>query len=193
MQGSLRSLLVVLVSAVALSACARGNYSGQQSQYNTTSLPSQQQLELGALSYRATEALINRGKAHLDTTNPILVTSLANIDDLRQSSTFGRLVGDQASSRLVQLGLVVRDVRLSNTLVVREGTGELILSRDVQKISQDSKAQAILAGTYAIGGVNVYVNMRLISATSGQIISAVDFVVPLDGDTRGLISVAQSR
>lgn len=192
MQVSLRSLLVVLVSAAALSACARGNYSGQQSQYNSNSLSSQQQ-ELGKLSYRATEALINRGKAHLDTTNPILVTSLANIDDLRQSSTFGRLIGDQASSRLVQLGLVVRDVRLSNTLVVREGTGELILSRDVQKISQDSKAQAIVAGTYAVGGTNVYVNMRLISPTSGQIISAVDFVVPLDRDTRGLISVAQGR
>ena len=41
-----------------------------------------------------------------------------------------------------------------------------------------------VTGTYAVGGQNIYVNLRLISLGSGQILSAVDYLVPIDRDTR---------
>ena len=140
------------------------------------------------IAYRAVDQILNTGMKRLDKEGTIIVTSLVNVDDLKRSSTFGRLVGDQTSNRLVQLGYVVKELRLGNSLVVRKGTGELILSRDVKKISHRHSAQAILAGTYAVGANFVYVNMRLISVANDQIISAVDLVTPLDADAKMLLA-----
>lgn len=143
---------------------------------------------IGTLSYEAIDHLINRGADGLDKRSTILVTSVVNVDDLRYSSTFGRLIGDQASNRIAQKGYVVKELRLGNALIMREGTGEIILSRDARRISRSHDAQAIVAGTYAVGGRSVYVNLRLISPVTDRIISAVDFVAPLDYDVQGLLA-----
>ena len=143
---------------------------------------------VAGVSYRATEQLAGTARPMLDTGSRVLIASLADIDDLDRSSTFGRMVGEQVSSRMAQLGYAVQEVRLRNSLMVREGTGELILSRDLNRIGRESNAQAIVAGTYAVGGRWIYVTLRMIGAGTGQVLSAVDFVVPVDRDTAKLVA-----
>jgi hypothetical protein len=58
----------------------------------------------------------------------------------------------------------------------------------LQKITGKVDAAAVIAGTYAIGGEWIYVNMRMIDVNTGGIISAVGFVAPLDQDTKKLIA-----
>ena len=139
-------IVTIMMLGLALMACDKGM--DPLSAYNGTQLPQATGETQGMepVAYRAVDQLLNAGIGELDRKAPILVTSLVNVDDLKSSSTFGRLLGDQASNRLVQRGYVVKELRLGNSLVVREGTGELILSRDAQKISRQVSAQAILAG-----------------------------------------------
>lgn len=182
-------IVAIILIALSLMACQRGERA--PSAYNGTPLPETRSFihkGLGSLAYRAVDHLINVGSKRLDKEGTILVTSLVNVDNLQSSSTFGRLLGDQVSSRLVQLGYVVKELRLGDILVVRKKTGELILSRDVRKISQSHSAQAVVAGTYAVGSRNVYVNVRLIAPTTERIVSAVDFVAPLDADMKILLA-----
>jgi TolB-like protein len=143
---------------------------------------------VAGISYRATEQLAGTARPMLDSGSRVLIASLADIDDLDRSSTFGRMVGEQVSSRMAQLGYAVQEVRLRNSLMIKDGTGELILSRDLNRIGRESNAQAIVAGTYAVGGQWIYVTLRLIGAGSGQVLSAVDFVVPVDRDTSRLVA-----
>jgi hypothetical protein len=143
---------------------------------------------VAGVSYRATEQLAGTAQPRLDVGSRVLVASLADVDDLERSSTFGRMVGEQVSSRMAQLGYSVQEVRLRNSLMIREGTGELILSRDLNRIGRESNAQAIVAGTYAVGGRWIYVTLRMMAAGTGQVISSVDFVVPVDADTAKLVA-----
>jgi TolB-like protein len=143
---------------------------------------------VAGISYRATEQLAGTARPALDAGSRVLIASLADIDDLDRSSTFGRMVGEQVSSRMAQLGYAVQEIRLRNSLMIKDGTGELILSRDLNRIGRESNAQAIVAGTYAVGGQWIYVTLRLIGAGSGQVLSSVDFVVPVDRDTSRLVA-----
>ena len=54
-----------------------------------------------------------------------------------------------------------------------------MLSRELRQLAHPGR-QAVVTGTYAVGGQNIYVNLRLVSLGSGQILSAVDYLVPLD-------------
>ena len=177
--------LAVLLAAGALPACEALKPVDQgPSGHNA---PAQVET-LGSLAFRATDQLAAAAQPSLDAGSRVLVTSLVDVDNLERSSTFGRIVSEQISARMTQLGYAVQEVRLRNSLMVREGTGELILSRDLNRIGRESNAQAIVAGTYAVGGRWIYVTLRMIGAGTGRVISAVDFVVPVDQDTAKLVA-----
>ena len=78
---------------------------------------------------------------------PVLVTTLVDNNDLRQTSRFGRVLQEHMASRLVQLGYTVREIKLANTLHIEAKSGETILSRDLSQLSRAQSSQAILAGT----------------------------------------------
>lgn len=139
-------------------------------------------LVYGATEYIARTAL---GSTHKD--SPVIVTSLVDIDDLERSSTLGRMVAKQVSGKLVRMGYNVREVNLRDTLAVREGTGELILSRNLKDLSAEADAQAVVAGTYAVGGETIAVHLDMIKADDGRILSSADFVVPMNADIRGYL------
>ena len=79
----------VLAAALVLGACAYGPRS-DDADY------------LIAASYRATDALIDIGKPHLDPARPIIVANIVDIDDLERSSTLGRHLSESVSARFTQ-------------------------------------------------------------------------------------------
>ncbi len=137
-------------------------------------------------SYEAADQLLALVGDGLEPTQPLLVASLADEENLDQSSPFGRLMSEQIASRLVNAGYTVNEVLFGDILSVRQGTGQLILSRNMDRIGTNSAAQAVVAGTYTTARDQIFVNLRMIRASDGRVMASHDFLVPMDDNVRYL-------
>src|SRR5262245_41796228 len=142
-------------------------------------------VDVATVSYAAAERLVAQVGEPLDPTKPILVASLADINNLDQSSAFGRMIAEQVGSLLSQLGYSVAETKLRNTFAIN-ANGEFILSRDLRNISAAHAAQVALAGTYAPGATAVYVNLKLLRLVDGEVIGSFDYSLPAGPNTRSL-------
>jgi TolB-like protein len=165
----------VFVLALTLAGCATG--SAEQTYTR----------DLGGLVYRGADRVIDTASPQLSRAKPIIVATAVNVDDLDDSSTFGRLASQLVSSRLSQRGYLVRDVTYTGALTVTPETGEMVLSREAHKLAAEADAQAVVAGAYAVGGEKIYLNIRLLGAVDGRVLSATDLVVPLDVNTHRMV------
>lgn len=144
-------------------------------------------------SYDGADDLIYDARYGLAATTPVLVGTLNNVDKLERSSTFGRIVAEQVSARFSQRGFSVSELKMRNSVNIKQGlgdpaeSGEYLFSRDVGAISGEHQAAAVVTGTYAVAGNDIFVNLKLIDVASGKIISATDYNVPLDSNVRSLI------
>jgi TolB-like protein len=102
---------------------------------------------------------------------PIAVTTFVNIDDLYQSSTFGRVLAEQVLSELAMRGYNVIEVRQSDSMQITSLGGEFNLSRDTNTLRDNRDLSAIVVGTYAVSPVRVYVNARIIDPVNSLVIS----------------------
>jgi len=123
-----------------------------------------------AVHERAVDNLVANCGLNMDKGQPIIVTSLANIDDLQKSSTLGRMSSEVVAGRLAQHGFMVREVKMGETdIFVSEEQGEMILSRDLQKIGQKHDVQGFVVGTYAVGqkyrhyDADVFISLRFVN------------------------------
>ncbi len=182
---AIASLLVAAIAAVSLASCA-GDYS--QASTPSGAEPPQHLRESGNLAslvYLAAQTLADRAEG-LDKTKPIVVATVVSVDDLKASSTFGRLASEWIANRVEQRGYLVRDVTYTGALTV-DKAGTLVLSRDALALTRQIGAQAVVAGTYAVAGETIYLSLRLLSAHSGELISSTDVAIPLNNDTRPLV------
>ena len=134
----------------------------------------------------ASNQLISKSTG-LNNRDPLLAATFADIDDLQQSSTFGRTLSEQFTSALTSKGLPVIEVKMRESLFIKERTGELILSRKLNSLVEAHDAQAVLLGTYAIGGNYVYVNVRLVRTSDNIILGSHDFSLPLNRDIKAML------
>lgn len=141
---------------------------------------------IGDLIYLAAQTMAERAGV-LTRDRPIVVATAVSIDDLDRSSTFGRLASQLVANRLSQRGYMVRDLTYMRALTVEPRTGELVLSRDATRILASANAQAVVAGTYAVGGREIYLSLRLLRADDGQVLSTADVVLPFDHNMEDLI------
>ena len=105
---------------------------------------------------------------------PLLVTTFVDNNDLSKTSKFGRILQEHISSRLVQLGYTVKEIKMTGQLQIVPGEGESILSREIARISPSVKSQAILVGTVSLASQTMYVSARFVSPTDQSIISSTD-------------------
>ena len=139
-------------------------------------------------NYQAADSLIERAQdIHLHRNRPILSTSFVDIDNVKSSSTFGRMLGEQMGSRFAQHGFNVVEMKMRNSIFVQEHTGELILSRQLRDISLQHNAYAVLIGTYAQGKRRVYVTAKLVRAENNIILASYDYELPIGPDTKYLL------
>jgi len=163
---------------LAVSACTGGP--------RPTEAPAPRAAGLIFSSYGAVDRLIENSQVALDPAKPILVTSLVALDDFNQSSSLGRLIGEQMASRFVLSGYSVVEVTLRKDLLVTQGGGQFMLSRDVKDISRLNSAQAVVVGTYAVAEEDIFLNLRLIRAGDGKILAAHDFTIRNDRNISSL-------
>lgn len=118
---------------------------------------------------------------------PMVAATFVDIDNLKRSSTFGRMGSELFSSELARSGIAVREVKMRNSLYIEESVGELILSREIRKLVAVHDARAILMGTYAVGQREVYVSARIVRASDSLVLGTAHFSLTLDNHLRSML------
>jgi len=117
---------------------------------------------------------------------PIIVATLVNVDNLN-GSRLGRVLSEQIATRLTMKGFSVIELKLRDNIFINEKEGELLLSRKIKDISLNHNAQAVVVGTYAESSGYVYVTVKMVDSTDGQVMAAHDYALPLDANIRSLL------
>lgn len=148
-------------------------------------------------SYSAVDAVLSaiensRLSFRLNPTRPLIVTSFVDVDDVRYSSTFGRMIGEQVGSRFAQSGYNVIELKMRNDIYVPHpdrgrSAGEFMLSREIQELSFEHDAQAVIVGTYAAAKNIVYVTLKVVDVRDNMIVYSTDYSLPIDDDTKKLL------
>lgn len=176
--GFTRTLL--LTSAVILlTACA-----------NAPTAPSWEEAKsypLIAMNYAAADALLGQVAGKLNKTQPLLVATVVNIDNLDQSSTLGRAISEHISARLTQTGYRMIEMKYRNSVYIKRNQGELMLTREVKELAQAHDAQAVIVGSYARSDSFVFINLKIIQPATSVIMAAHDYTLPLDWQIKGML------
>ena len=159
---------IALLFVIALTACATGPT--YEAAGNSLFI---------AANYNAADGLANALKANKQD-GPIIVATLANVDNLEQSSRLGRTLSEQVGSRLVQAGFQVIEVKLRNNVFVSNAhQGEFLLSREVRAISENHKVNTVVVGTYSDANEYLYVTVKAVALDSGTITASQDYALPM--------------
>jgi len=119
---------------------------------------------------------------------PILVTSFSNLDNLSETTSFGRLLGEQLIHELKVRGWQVVDLRLTKSVMVNQ-SGEFSLSRDLNRIRESFPAGNVLVGTYSRTTDGVLVSARVIDVATGHVQSTAQTRAPRDRFVNNLVSI----
>ncbi|MDZ7642524.1 MAG: FlgO family outer membrane protein [Desulfurivibrio sp.] len=101
----------------------------------------------------------------------LIFTSLVNIDDLEQSSRFGRTLSEALATQLFRRGFAVEELRKGEAIMMRDATGELVLTRQTARLARQHEAHALVTGTYALTPKTVIINVRLLDTASQAVLS----------------------
>ena len=139
-----------------------------------------------SLNNRAALSLLQThemGRATLSTTAPIVISTIVNLANLNESSNLGKLISEHISTQLTQAGYTVLEMKLKNSISMKDTSGELVLSRNAQEVAKTYKAQAVVAGTYIMSSNTAFVNVKLLNPIDGTAISGTSYAIPLTGHT----------
>ncbi len=123
--------------------------------------------------------------------SPILVATIVNVNDLRRTAPLGRTLSEQYASQIVVRGFNVKELKLRGDVFVQEGTGELMLSREVQNIARSHSASLVLVGTYSAAADMTYINLKLVRTEDGRIVRAYDYALPNDKNVKRLLQASR--
>jgi TolB-like protein len=198
---SLSCLLLVTAcqtySGSSLSASQESPYYGSRTAYSSLGYwgndATYTDNALAVQTYKAVDRIISQAGMVSGDATPVVVGTLANVDTMERSQTFGRTVAEQVSARLTQNGYNVSELKLRNSLNIKQGqvdgseAGEYILTRDIESVRQEYKIGRVVTGTYSIAGREIMVNLKMIDIATGRIMGATDYAVALDANTTKLI------
>ncbi|RUR27766.1 hypothetical protein ELY33_14280 [Vreelandella andesensis] len=172
-------LFVVALFMLFLAGCtALGN--------NNSVRNAEPQPDLSELAHEAAAQMV-ASNPDITRSSPMIAATFVSIDNLSQSSTFGRISSEIMASALARHGMQVREVKMRDSMFIEETVGELILSRQVQRLSAQHDARSILMGTYAQGQDYLYVSARVVRTGDAMVLGSADFKLPLDNNTRSLL------
>ena len=104
---------------------------------------------------------------------PTVVSSFASLENLTETSSFGRLVGEHLMHELYVRGWQINDIRLSRELIIG-ADGELAVSRDIKRLRSSVPAANIVTGSYTLSADGILLSVRVIDFGTGQVISSAE-------------------
>jgi len=189
-------LLIMSILSLLSSSCARHFMServayGQCVYRVQTGECASSQIEDGnliQLNFNAADQLIREANLsnRLKNRQRFVITTLADINNLSESTSLGRLISEQITERFVQNRYDVFDARLHNHLMV-SSEGEFALSREWREIGRKQKAHYLIAGTYAVGDNQVYVTLKMLDFVTGKIVASQAYSLPKDANIQALL------
>ena len=120
---------------------------------------------------------------------PVLVATVVNVNDMARSAPLGRTLSEQYASHMAALGFNVKELKLRGDVFVKEGTGELLLSREIKDIARNHNASMVLVGTYSGAANFTYVSLKLVRTEDSRIVRGHDYALPNDRDVQRLLAV----
>jgi len=181
------ALVLPLGLALGLAGCGALRGPGPEATSSRTAAPEDMSAStFGPLTYRAVDRILDAAPQVTPAT-PLVVASLADVQNLDRSSPFGNITADMIRSRLAQRGMLVSEVRMRSAMRLNPAQGEMMLSREAGVLARAPGAAAILTGTYAVGIRHLWVSLKLVSRADSRVIAAADFAVPRSADVDGLL------
>jgi len=169
--------IVALLCTALLTACTAGpTYKAAETS------------EFTLANYAAVDKLVAATAVPIDKNLPALIATVVNIDSMNQSSRLGRLISEQIATRLTQSGYNVVEMKLRNNVYIREGAGELLLSRDVRDLSKNYNAQVVVVGNYAVASGYIYLTLKAVTVADNRVIAAVNYQLPLTENNLALLA-----
>lgn len=178
------SLVIALAASAALTGCMTPAPVTDRGEATYESIAQDQFMAQNAA---AVDALVSGLQATALGDAPILVATVVNINDLRVSAPLGRTLSEQYVSQLVMRGFNVKELKLRGDVFVQEGTGELLLSREIKDIARSHSATMVLVGTYSTAASLTYISLKLVRTEDSRIIRAHDYALPNDRDVKRLL------
>ncbi|WP_313034196.1 FlgO family outer membrane protein [Massilia alkalitolerans] len=140
-----------------------------------------------AANYRAADALALQLRGKLGDEKPLIMATIVNIDALEQTSMLGRLVSEQLSTRLAQGGMKMLEMKLRNSVYLKRGQGELMLTREIGEVASAHNAQAVVVGSYAETRDAVFINVKVIQPGTNLVLAGHDYVLAKEGTVRSML------
>lgn len=179
-----RLLIAAIAAAAALATgCSTNNAVRTEPTYEEAAASAFLAANRGAINRMVAE--FDRRMAGADA--PVLVATVVNVNDLSRSTPLGRTLSEQYASQLVVNGFNVKELKLRGDVFVKEGTGELMLSREIKDIARSHRAALVLVGTYSPAATMTFVSLKLVRTEDGQIIRSQDYALPNDRDVLRLL------
>ncbi len=119
---------------------------------------------------------------------PVLVATIVDVNDTTRAAPLGRTLSEQYATNMAMAGYNVKEIKLRGNVFVREGTGELLLSREVRDIARQHNAVMVLVGTYSPAAAYTYVSTKLVRTEDSRIIRGYDYALPMDRDVKRLLA-----
>jgi TolB-like protein len=140
-------------------------------------------------SYYAADALAARLQAKTGKAGTTMLgASFVNINRLEESSSLGRMICEQISSRMAQHGFKVLEMKLrQNSIYIKEGEGEFLLSRQLEEIGASHNGDLVIVGTYAVAEKTIYISARIVNANDSTIVTGYDYQLKRNFQTDSML------
>ncbi len=100
---------------------------------------------------------------HVKVNNKIAITTFVNLDQFKNTSSFGRVISESLIDELYTRKFKIIDFRKQNAILVN-GNGEFMLTRDTTKLVDEIPDALILVGTYSVLESNqIVINARILN------------------------------
>lgn len=169
----------LLAMALTLAGCATPK---EEPDYSTVSSN-----QFIASNYRAADGLLTQLNGKLAADKPLIMATIVNIDALEQTSTLGRLISEQVSTRMAQGGLSMLEMKLRNSVYLKRNQGELMLTREIGEVATAHNAQAIVVGSYAETSDMVFINIKVIQPNTNFVLAGQDYVLAKEAIVRSML------
>jgi TolB-like protein len=100
-----------------------------------------------------------------------VITTFVNLNNLTETTNFGRLVGEHLMHELQIKNWSVTDVRMTRDLIINTA-GEFSLSRDIKRLRESMPADNVLTGTYYVTTYGFLLNIRVLDLASGLVVGS---------------------
>jgi TolB-like protein len=172
---SLLALPLLLVACSSAPKKEEGNYA---------TISSNQFIEA---NYKAADSIMHQLSGKLLADKPLIMATIVNIDALEQTTTLGRLISEQLSTRLAQGGLSMLEMKLRNSVYLKRNQGELMLTREIGEVATTHNAQAIVVGSYAETSDMVFINIKVIQPNTNFVMAGQDYVLAKEAIVRSML------